>query len=90
MEELGAGEELMLFLPMRSFVASADVDWGRVWLSFVLSFVRILFLCDFFGAHHIFLGQAGAEGKGELDRPYVSTNKQKVSHLGTQHRSVPE
>jgi len=38
----------------------------RVSLSFVLPVVRTFFLCDFFGAYHIFSGQDWAEGKGEL------------------------
>jgi len=38
-------------------------------LSFLLSFVAhalFPFLCNFLGAHHIFLEQAWAEGKGVL------------------------
>ena len=38
---------------------------GRVTPLFVLLFGLFSF-CDFFGAHHIFLGQAWAEGRGEL------------------------
>jgi len=32
--------------------------------SLVFSFFQILFVCDIFGARHMFLGQAGAEGGG--------------------------
>jgi len=39
---------------------------ARDTITFVLPFVRTLFPCNFFGAHYIFLGQAWAEGKGEL------------------------
>jgi len=41
----------------------------RGMIPFVLSFVRthpLSLLCNFLGAHDIFLGQAWAEGKGEL------------------------
>jgi hypothetical protein len=41
------------------------VRFGLLSLS-VLSFDRSLFLCYLSGAHHIVLGQAWAEGKGEL------------------------
>ena len=39
---------------------------GRVTFSFFLSFVLTLFLCDFFSAHNILMGQAWAEGIGKL------------------------
>jgi len=44
---------------------------GRVALSFsffplFITLARLLFLCNLLGAHHIFLGQAWAEGNREL------------------------
>ena len=39
---------------------------GRATISFVFPSLRTLFLCDSLGAYHIFLGQAWAEGNGEL------------------------
>jgi len=56
--ELGVGEELPLFYPCALAWHPQLRIRGRDTISFVLSFVRTLFLCDFFGAHLIFLGQA--------------------------------
>ena len=42
------------------------IRWRDTISFFSLYFGRIPFLCDFIGAHHIFLGQAWAEGRGEL------------------------
>ena len=67
--KLGAGGT-PLFLPTPDFMAFAGtVEGGGQRLSFVFSFVfhaRSPFRCSFLGAHHIFLGQAWAEGGGEL------------------------
>jgi len=58
-EELCAeGEEQPLFLLTPSSMAAVEGNWG-VDLDFFRSFFR-----PFFGAFHIFSGQAWAEGKG--------------------------
>jgi len=63
-EELGdEGKEQPLFLPSPPppFMAFAEKEGGGGGtVSIVLS---LAFLCDFFRVHHIFLGQAWAEGK---------------------------
>jgi len=56
--ELGAGEELPLFLPTPSFMASADKKYGMGHFSFVISSSFLWF--------SILAGKAWAEGKGEL------------------------
>jgi len=71
--ELSAGEELPQFLPAPSFMAPADDDWGASCTFFCfsllsLSFVRTLFRCEFFGAHHILLGRPGRRAMGSLQR----------------------
>jgi len=59
------GEEQPLSLPTSSLMASAEEDWGTT-PDFLCSFFFLSFLCDFFSAHLIFLGQAWTEGKGRL------------------------
>ena len=58
-KEPGVGGESPLFLPTPDFMVSVGEAWA-------ISFVCFLFhfLCDFLGAHHIFLGQAWAQGEG--------------------------
>jgi len=67
-EELGAGEEPPLFLPMPSSMASADGSRG--WRAFFCSFLAVFLysLLRFLQCASTFLGQAWAEGKGELVR----------------------
>jgi len=68
-EELGSVEELMLFLPMPSFLASADEERRLVCFSYVLSSGHnslYSFHCGFLNAHKFTLrlglggGQRGA------------------------------
>jgi len=60
-DDMGDGEELPLFLPPPHSWYRQARSRGRVTLSFlVLSFV------NFLGRSYSFLGQAWAEGKGEL------------------------
>ena len=61
--EQGGRAEPQLFLPTPSFMASQrrSEDGSRGSFPF-----GHLSLCHFLNAHHIFLGQAWAEGKGEL------------------------
>jgi len=72
-EELGArGEEPFSFRRPLSWRLLGNgkgglrflsfIPWFLITTSFVLYLVRIPFLCDFIGAHHIFLGQAGQRG----------------------------
>jgi hypothetical protein len=63
------GEGHPLFLPTPSFMRPQKRSriWVRLSLcSSPLSFPYCYFLCHFFGALAIFLGQAWVEGKGEL------------------------
>jgi len=68
--ELDAGEELRLFLPTPSFMAPADEEKGTGTLSFHSFFPftisSVLPLAISLVSVYSFLGQAWAEGKGEL------------------------
>ena len=60
-----------VLLPTHSFMTSANEEWG-VGHSFLCSFFCLSFMIPP-GAHHIFLGQAWAEGKEDRANYRVRT-----------------
>jgi len=59
------------------------------WLSFLFSLVGHVpfsFLCNSFGAHHYFLGQAWSEGKGVLATgPYCADSGEEPDRTNSRH-----
>jgi len=91
-EDLGAGDDLPLFLPTPPFMASVGGEWGMSALSFVLTLLSsrpfcfghdfpCSFHCDFLGAHLLSLGKALTEGKVATDRHRVVREQEKRTKM---------